>query len=358
MTLVYTVGQETQMAFGIAVIGLDHWYTAFGVLDIAAGSERVTLAGVADPDRDRLAGIAETTAGISAVTDYRELLRREDVDLVAICAPTDQAPEIAQAALRAGKHVLSVKPPARTLAELDAVLAVSAETGRFYGSFEGMQRVHPKAQTLRRLLAEGAIGQPITYHQVGHGGLPSPWRGEPSGGDSWWLRAAQVPGGAWLDHAIYAVDLARYAFGGEVDLRTISGLTDRRVHSSLAVEDYGAALMRLTPTGATDGVALAPVTLFIEDTWVADAVKGGGAHRLEILGTAGTLRFDPATNAWIVTKGSATPVSHPVSASPFFILDALPEVTEQHLRGEATPFGAADARANLEICLRFYAAAR
>jgi predicted dehydrogenase len=342
------------MAFGIAVIGLDHWYTAFGVLDIAAASETVTLVGVADPDPARLAGLSDKYPNAALTPDYHELLARSDVALVAICAPTDQAPAIARAALAAGKHVVSVKPPARTLAELDEVLALARSTRLFYGSFEGMQRLHPKSQRLRELIADGAIGQPVTYHQVGHGGLPSPWPGQPSGADSWWIRAAQVPGGAWLDHAIYAVDLARYIFDGEIELATVSGLTDQLVHKSLGMEDYGAALMRLKSRGES----AASVTLFIEDTWAANGAKGGGAHSLDIIGTEGILRFDGKTNAWIVSKTNADSVSHPVAASPFFVLDALADVVAAHGRGESTPFGAGDARANLEACLRFYETAK
>lgn len=342
------------MAFGIAVVGLEHWYTAFGVLDTAAASEKVSLVGVADPDTTRRAGLADKYGQAVITADYHDLLASSDVALVAICAPTDQAPAIAKAALSAGKHVVSVKPPARTLAELDEVIALAADTGLFYGSFEGMQRLHPKSQRLRALIADGAIGQPVTYHQVGHGGLPSPWPGQPSGADSWWIRASQVPGGAWLDHAIYAVDLARYIFEGDVDLSTVSGLTDQLIHKSLGMEDYGAALMRLVSRGEN----AARVTLFIEDTWVADDAKGGGAHSLDIVGTEGILRFDGKANAWVVSKTSAESVLHPVVASPFFVLDALPEVVAAHGRGEKTAFGAADARANLEACLQFYAAAK
>ena len=342
------------MAFGIAVVGLDHWYTAFGVLDIAAASEKVSLVGIADPDAARLAHVGKKYPQAVVSADYNDLLKNSDVALVAICAPTDQAPAIAKAALAAGKHVISVKPPARTLAELDEVLALAAHTGLFYGSFEGMQRLHPKSHKLRELIEGGAIGQPVTYHQVGHGGLPSPWPGQPGGADSWWIRAAQVPGGAWLDHAIYAVDLARYIFNGEIELATVSGLTDQLIHKTLGMEDYGAALMRLN----SHDESAARVTLFIEDTWVADGKQGGGAHSLDIIGTAGILRFDGKTNSWVVSKTNAEPVSHAVAQSPFFVLDALPEVVERHGRGESTPFGAGDARANLAACLQFYANAK
>ena len=328
------------LPFGIAVIGLDHWYTAFGVLDAAAQSAEVPLVGICDADAGRREEMQAKYPGVLVTDDPGVLLGREDVELVAICAPTDAAPDIAKQALAAGKHVLSVKPPARTLSELDGVIAQAEQAGRFYGSFEGMQRLTGRVQLLRQLVREGAIGQPVTYHQVAHGGLPQPWPGRQ--GDSWWLDAERVPGGAWLDHAIYAVDLARWVFDGEIDHAT--GLIENRIPQNLALEDYGVALLRLAPRGGG-----ANVTLLFEDTWTAG--PGGGMHRQMIVGTAGSLR--PDGNDWVVTVGGAE-TRHPIPAGPFFDLAALADLLQ---KGETPPFGPADARANLVACLQVYAAA-
>ena len=332
------------MPLGIAVVGLDHWYTAFGALDTCAASEATPLVAVVEGDAARREEVRGKYAGVPLVTDsLAEALAREDVALVAICASTDQAPEIAKAALAAGKHVVSVKPPARTLAELDGVLAAADASGRFYGSFEGMQRLHPRTLILRDLIRDGAIGTPLSYHQIGHGGLPAPWPGGQSGAPSWWIDAAKVPGGAWLDHAIYAVDLARFVFGGEVTYAT--GLIENRVLTDLVgLEDYGAALLRLSP--ASGG---ANVSLLIEDTWAAK--PGGGTHMGLILGSEGSIRAEGG--GWSVTKGGQV-TQHDVPESKFFCFDLLADLLE---RGETPPFGPADARANLAACLAVYEAA-
>ncbi len=327
------------MAFGIAVIGLDHWYTAFGMTDNAAASQIAPLVGVADKDETRQAQMREKYPNVIVTGDASELINHSDVALVAICAPTKDAPEIAKAALRGGKHVLSVKPPARTLAELDDVIAVAQETGTFYGSFEGMQRLTPRITLLRDLIQGGAIGLPMSYHQVGHGGLPSPWPGQT--GDSWWLHRENVPGGAWIDHAIYAVDLARFVFDGEVD--GASGIIENRVHK-LTLEDYGASLMRLR--GTVNGTP-ASVSLLMEDTWTSDP-SGGGSHHQQIMGTHGSLR--PDGNDWVVQNKSGE-TRHAIPAAPFFRLETLAELLQT---GQTPPFGPADARANLAACLAVY----
>ncbi len=329
------------MPFGIAVVGLDHWYTAFGVLEGAAKSEKTPLIGIAEAGAERREEMRGKYPSALVTEDPETLFRRDDVALVAITAPTSAAPDLAKRALAAGKHVLSVKPPARTLAELDAVIAAANQAGRFYGSFEGMQRLTPRVQLLRELIQSGAIGQPMAFYQMGHGGLPQPWPQQQ--GDSWWLHAENAPGGAWIDHAIYAVDLARFVFGGEIDYA--AGIIENRVHKNLSLEDYGASLMRLAPAGGGPGVSL-----IFEDTWTAE--PGGGAHRQQILGSAGSLR--PEGSDWVLTKGGAAETRHPVPPGPFFNLEALADLLQN---GQTPPFGSDDARANLAACLAVYESA-
>lgn len=326
------------MRFGIAVVGLDHWYTALGVCETAAASEQVDLLGICAFQPHQRSWAEETYPTVTVTTEPALLLANPAIQLVAICAPTAEAPALAEQALQAGKHVVCVKPPARTVAELDQVLATATRVGRFYGSFEGMQRLTPRVQKLRELIQGGAIGTPLSYHQLGHGGLPSPWPGQPSGAPSWWIDAEKAPTGAWTDHAIYAIDLARYVFGGEIEWS--AGLIENRVHKDLPLEDYGIALLRLrTPDGAS-------VSLLLEDTWSAEA--GGGVHRVLFIGSKGSIR--PEGSAWVVSAGGEEHKHEPESA-PFFHLDSLAAALTT---GAPLPWSAADARANLSACLSLY----
>jgi predicted dehydrogenase len=148
-----------------------------------------------------------------------------------------------------------------------------------------------------------------------------------------------------MDHALYAVDLSRWVFNGEIDQAW--GLIENRVHANLSVEDYGVALMRLLPSSGH-----APVSLVFEDTWAADPSAGGGTSRQQIIGTHGSLR--PDGDAWVVTRGGKDEARHPIPAAPFFDFEALAGLLES---SQTPPFGSADARANLEACLRVYDAA-
>lgn len=337
------------MAFGIAVLGLDHWYTAFGVLDNTHKNASATLVGVWDKDASRRAEITAKYPDVLVVGEADALLRWDDVDLVCVCAATDEAVPLCKSALKAGKHVLSVKPPARTLVELDGVLSVAPGSGKFYGSFEGMQRLQPKNVKLRELLQSGAIGNPLSYHHVAHGGLPSPWPGKPGGAPSWWLDKNKVPGGAWIDHAIYAVDLARFVFDGEIT--QAHGIMGRRTHPGLSVEDYGVSLMRLSRKNGVGG----DVALMFEDTWANESGGGGAStNRTQFIGTKGSIV--PDGDGWIVKSGGKE-TRHEIAASTYFQMSKLAEILQSGGK-MPMPFDAKDARANLAACLSVYDAAK
>lgn len=323
-----------------AVLGLDHWYTAFGVCEILAASTHNTLAAVCTENDEHATWVNETYPAVPLIRDPQQLFADPDIDCVLICAPTALAEAYAIDALRNGKHVLGVKPTSNTLNGLATIIATAAENGVFYGSFEGIQRFHPKTLALKTILSDGTIGRVLSVHQVGNGGLPAPWQGRTSGEPSWWINPEMIHTGAWMDHAIYAIDLLRFSLNAEVD--AVSGHIGNRLHADLPLEDYGMALLRLSsPSGA--------ISVVMEDTWAAN--PGGGAHWMRIVGTDGWLRSEG--DNWVVCKdGEETVIK--TDESVFFRLDdfaaALSGVIEM-------PFTPEDALANVGACHQFYTAA-
>lgn len=321
-----------------AVLGLDHWYTAFGVCEILAASDQLELAAICTENDDHAAWAAEKYPTVTLFRDPQKVFSNPDVDCVLICAPTATAEGYAIDALTNGKHVLGVKPTSNTLTGLQKIIDTATENNVFYGSFEGIQRFHPKTIALKDLLSKGTIGRVLSVHQVGNGGLPAPWEGKKSGEPSWWIDPEMIQTGAWMDHAIYAIDLLRYTLDAEVD--SVAGHIGNRLHTSLPLEDYGMALLRLkTPVG--------PISVVMEDTWSAN--PGGGAHWMRIVGTDGWLRSDG--DDWIICKdGAETPVK--TEESVFFRLEDFASA----LQGKcAMPFKPEDAIANVGACHQFYA---
>ncbi len=72
---------------------------------------------------------ADKVPGVTAYTDFRELLAKEDIDAVKIMTPDHLHATIAIAAMKKGKHVITHKPLANRIYESDLVIKTAKETG-------------------------------------------------------------------------------------------------------------------------------------------------------------------------------------------------------------------------------------
>jgi predicted dehydrogenase len=108
---------------------------------------------VCDADADAL-----RTAGVAAAcADYRDVLRRADIDAIVVATPNYLHREIVLAALDAGKHVLCEKPLALNRGEADAMLA-AAQRSRLVHMTAFTYRFVPAIQYARHLVERGELG--------------------------------------------------------------------------------------------------------------------------------------------------------------------------------------------------------
>jgi scyllo-inositol 2-dehydrogenase (NADP+) len=98
----------------------------------------------------------------AVVADIDALLAVEGVDLVVIVTPNDLHAAHAEAALRAGKHVLIDKPMAPSVAECDRLIDLAASAGRVLSVYHN-RRWDGDYRAAVDLLASGAIGRPALY---------------------------------------------------------------------------------------------------------------------------------------------------------------------------------------------------
>jgi len=110
----------------------------------------------ADPSPEARAH-ARRIAGIESVADAAELLARDDIAAVVICARSDRHAELAIAAAEAGKHLYLEKPIATCAADARRVVDAVARA-EIIGAIGFNHRFHPLHQRARKLLLDGAIG--------------------------------------------------------------------------------------------------------------------------------------------------------------------------------------------------------
>src|SRR6266550_5068145 len=87
-----------------------------------AGAVKAEVLAVASPTKGHAAGFAERHGIPRAYTDYHELLRNPEVEMVSIAAPNRLHAQLTLDAAKAGKHVVCEKPLCMTIEEADAMI--------------------------------------------------------------------------------------------------------------------------------------------------------------------------------------------------------------------------------------------
>jgi predicted dehydrogenase len=325
-----------------AIIGLDHWYTAIELARDFATHPDIELVGIAHRNEEHLHQVAGEAGVTRVTTDLQELASDASVELVASMVSVDQNPGIVIPAARAGKHILSVKPLARTLDEATEIVTTVREAGVAFIPAETRSRAYRQNQDLFRLVREGALGTLVSGNLTVMGSLPSPWPGEAADG-GWWVDAERAPGGGWIDHSIYQIDLLRWLLNEEV--KAISGHAANLVHTDLAVEDYGHAIVEF------EGGSV----FSVEDTW--SAPPGAWRNEMTLVGTKGAFSVDTLTGQVATFGVEEGGKGWSQAPSPKDTHDRIAPIVAR-IRGEDSPLGTEDdAWVNLAACLAFYEAA-
>ena len=280
---------------GYGFMGAAHsqgWRTAPSVFDLPAEPEMAVLVG---RNADAVAAAAHKWGWAESATDWREVVARDDIDVVDIVTPGDSHAEIAIAALEAGKHVLCEKPLANTVAEAEA-MAEAAERAAAKGirAMVGFTyRRVPAVTFLRNLIAEGAVG---TVNQV-RASYRQDWLVDPDMPLAWRLQKEHAGSGALGDIGAHAIDLAQFVTG--LNLEKVSGTIDTIVKERPLL-DSGSGLSGTAGVGkgkvTVDDIAI--FTGRFESGALASfeasrfATGRKNALQIEVSGDKGALAFD------------------------------------------------------------------
>ena len=90
---------------------------------------RPMLKAICARNAERTSAFAEQWGFESTESDWRELMKRDDIDAIDICTPNDSHAEIAIASAEAGKMVLCEKPLARTAEESEPMVDAVEKAG-------------------------------------------------------------------------------------------------------------------------------------------------------------------------------------------------------------------------------------
>src|SRR5579859_8258085 len=142
---------------------------------VKAVPEEAELVAVASPTKGNAAAFAKRHGVPNAYTDYHDLLRDPQVELISITAPNALHAQITIDAAKAGKHVVCEKPLCMTLEEADLMIDTCRKQGVLLMYAEELYFT-PKYVKAKQMADEGAFGKVYMVKQTEkHFGPHSPW---------------------------------------------------------------------------------------------------------------------------------------------------------------------------------------
>jgi predicted dehydrogenase len=206
----------------------------------------------------------------SYYTDYKEMLKRDDIDAVCVVTPPFLHEQMVVDCAKAGKHVMCEKPISVDCNAADRMIAACKEAGVKFGVIF-MYRFMDQAQLIKKALDEGKLGKLLSVDCSGKcfrsdeyyasGAWRGTWKGE--------------GGGSLISQTVHFIDLMLYLVG---DVERLTGNYMTTLHPDIEVDDVANAIFKFK-NGALGSLVS------------SSAVRPGYPRHIEIHGEKGTIKI-------------------------------------------------------------------
>jgi predicted dehydrogenase len=198
------------------------------------GEYRPVLKAVCARDEEDMAKakeFAEQWGYDSVELDWREMIKRDDIDIVDICTPNHLHAEMAIAVAKAGKMIICEKPLALNADEGETMCQAVEQAGVKNMVSYNYRRI-PAVTLAKNLIDEGRLGRIFHYRA----NFLQDWTIDadvPQGGDATWrLDAKSAGSGVTGDLLAHCIDTAMWLNGKIVDLAAMTEtFVKERVHT-------------------------------------------------------------------------------------------------------------------------------
>ncbi|QHW29782.1 Gfo/Idh/MocA family oxidoreductase [Paenibacillus rhizovicinus] len=262
---------------GVGQIGKSH-------LEAYAKIPEIEVVAAADLNEAELNRVSDLYDIPNRYADFRELLKRDDIEAVDVCLHNNYHAPVTIEALQAGKHVYCEKPIAGSYADGKAMLEAAAANKRML-HVQLAQLYTAETKAAKLLIEGGKLGRVYHARSAGHRRRGRPYvdgYGSPT-----FVKKEEAAGGALFDMGVYHISQLLYLMGNPRVAR-VSGKTyqeigmdeARKELSGYNVEELGLGFVRFE-----DGL-----TLDIIEAW---AVQLGSLEGSSIVGSEGGVRLNP-----------------------------------------------------------------
>lgn len=156
----------------VAIVGQGR--SGFGIhgKTLSQMPERFEIVAVVDPWKERRAMGAQAY-GCAAFEDYTAIRDRADLDLVVNATPSHLHVPVTLDLLRAGRHVLTEKPLARRVADVDKLLKTARKAGVVFAIFQ-QSRYSPSFEQMQKVIRSKVLGR-IVQIRICFSGFARRW---------------------------------------------------------------------------------------------------------------------------------------------------------------------------------------
>lgn len=226
-------------------------------------AENVPRAGVkiaAVCDIDQVKQQEAVKKGFKMYKTAEELLEDEEVNTVILTVPNHLHREMCLKAAKAGKHVITEKPAAMNVAELDEMEAACKEAGVFFTSHQN-RRWDRDMLTVKKAFDDNLLGNIFTIESKLHSG---------NGYMHEWHLYKKYGGGMIYDWGVHLIDQILFMMP-EAKIKSVYADIKNVLHEE--VDDYFKIILKMD-NGITAHIELSTYILEYQPRWLAAGDKG------------------------------------------------------------------------------------
>jgi len=207
----------------------------------AAVNNKLNIVAVCDVVEDNMESLLakhglEKEASIKRYTDYKQLIKENDIELISIATESGLHAEIALYCIEHGINVIIEKPMAMSIEDANKIIEMG-EKKNVKVSACHQNRFNIAVQEMRKALEAGRFGK------LSHGTIHVRWnRNQNYYTQAPWRGTWAQDGGALMNQCIHGIDLLRWMMGDEVE--EVYGVTRQQFHDYLEAEDIGMAVVK------------------------------------------------------------------------------------------------------------------
>jgi predicted dehydrogenase len=262
---------------GVGQIGKHHINTYKQIPD-------AEIVAVADVNEEEAKRVAAANNVPNVFTQFRDLLKMDEIEAVDVCLHNNFHAPVAIAALEAGKHVYCEKPMAGAYRDAKRMYKTAKKLGRKL-SIQLSTLFSKETKAAKRLIDEGLLGKVYFAKSYGFRRRGRPW--VDGYGSSSFVTKKFAQGGALFDMGVYHIANILYLIGNP-EILTVSGAThdeiekyeDRAKAAPWEVEELGLGFIRLA----------GGISFVIEESW---AIHSNGTESPMIAGSKGGVKLSP-----------------------------------------------------------------